>query len=68
MFAGNVDVDEVEQAGDPADVMYCINWKDLSHWHNTWHTQADLSAMGITGRRKLLNYIKLWDETEVLLI
>ncbi|KAI8499320.1 transcriptional regulator, partial [Branchiostoma belcheri] len=43
---------------DETETQYLIKWKDWSHLHNTWESEATLAEQKVKGMKKLENYMK----------
>jgi Chromo (CHRromatin Organisation MOdifier) domain len=64
----------IERDGDPNEgfnavdkseefeVQYLIKWKNWSHMHNTWESEASLKDQKVNGMKKVENYIKKEEE------
>ena len=61
----------VDKDGDPCEyaddknaceTQYLIKWKNWSHIHNTWESEASLKEQKVNGLKKVENYIKKEDE------
>jgi hypothetical protein len=64
----NMDAAQLESGGDPDEILFCIKWNGRSHLHNTWHTEAELKSMDITGLKKLQNFMKIWEQQQRLAV
>lgn len=51
--------------GEPGEVQYLVKWKNWSHLHNTWETEASLTSQDIRGTKKFLNFLKREEEREL---
>ena len=56
--------EEPEEPEEPeeAEKQYLIKWKNWSHIHNTWETEASLREQKANGMKRLENYIRKDEE------
>ncbi len=52
-------------AGQPVETQYLVKWLKWSHLHDTWETEASLSAKDIKGMKKFYNFLKKEEEKEL---
>ncbi len=46
-------------------MQYLVKWLKWSHLHNTWETEASLTAKDIKGMKKFINFLKREEEREM---
>ncbi|CAB4062729.1 CHD1 [Lepeophtheirus salmonis] len=49
---------------EESEMQYLINWKELSHLHNTWESETSLDELGAKGMKKLHNYMSRMSDYE----
>ncbi|XP_071743619.1 LOW QUALITY PROTEIN: chromodomain-helicase-DNA-binding protein 1 [Lepeophtheirus salmonis] len=59
----------IKAKGEPlvseeSEMQYLINWKELSHLHNTWESETSLDELGAKGMKKLHNYMSRMSDYE----
>lgn len=50
--------------GQLSEVQYLVKWRNWSHLHNTWETEASLASKDIRGMKKFYNFLKREEERE----
>ena len=48
----------------PTETQYLVKWLRWSHLHDTWETEASLTAKDIKGMKKFYNFLKREEEKE----
>lgn len=49
---------EGSEEKDESEIQYLIKWKNWSHVHNTWESEASLKEQKVNGMKKVENYMK----------
>lgn len=65
----NVDKDgdpnsDLDPKKEETELQYFIKWKNWSHLHNTWESEAGLREQKVNGLKKLENFIKKEEELD----
>ena len=50
--------------GEPSETQYLVKWRNWSHLHSTWETEASLLSRDIKGIKKFSNFLKREQEKE----
>ena len=48
----------------PTETQYLVKWLKWSHLHDTWETEASLTAKDIKGMKKFYNFLKKEEDQE----
>jgi len=66
MAVGSLSFSCAEPAPDqPTETQYLVKWLRWSHLHDTWETEASLTAKDIKGMKKFINFLKREEEKEM---
>lgn len=65
----NVDKDgdpnsDLDPKKEETEFQYFVKWKNWSHLHNTWESEASLREQKVNGIKKLENFIKKEEELD----